>query len=66
MKRTTKMRVIEMIERLPDDASIEDILMSLETLQSIEIGRREIERGETISHEEVKAMVNERFGTRID
>jgi predicted transcriptional regulator len=51
---TTKEAVIEMIRRLPDDVSTEDIMEELYVRQRIEEGLRQAEAGEVISHEDVK------------
>ena len=51
---TTKQVVIEMIERLPDDASVEDIMAELYFRQKVDEGLRQLDSGEGIDHEEAK------------
>jgi len=48
---------LESIQRLPEDASLEAITERLEFLAGIRKGLDQIERGETVSHEEVKRQL---------
>ena len=41
-----------MVERLAEDVSFEDIQYKLYVLQNIEKGLRDVEQGNTVSHEE--------------
>ena len=54
MATTTKQAVIEMIERLPDEASVEDIMAELYFRQKVDEGLRQLDAGEGIDHEEAK------------
>ena len=54
MSETTKQAVIEMIRRLPDDASVEDIMAELYFRQKVDEGLRQLDAGEGIDHEEAK------------
>ena len=54
MQSTTKQNVIEMIERLPDDASVEDIMAELYFRQKVDEGLRQLDAGEGIEHEEAR------------
>jgi predicted transcriptional regulator len=54
MHPTVKLDVIEMIERLPDDASVEDIMAELCSCQEVDEGLRQLDRGDTVEHEEAK------------
>ena len=54
---TTKEAVIEIIRRLPDDATVDDIMAELYARRKIEEGLRELDEGKGISHEEVKQKV---------
>ncbi len=49
----TKQRVRALLDRLPDDCSLEDVLYHLYVLQVVEHGREEATSGETIPHAEV-------------
>jgi len=55
---TTKQDVLEMIERMPDDASLQDIMYELYVRERIERGLREANEGKTVSHEEVKQSLS--------
>jgi predicted transcriptional regulator len=52
--RLTRERMIEAIRELPDDASVEDAIERLVILAKIEEGLAQLDRGEGISHDEVK------------
>ncbi len=47
----------ELRPRLPDDSSLDAIAERLEFLAAIPKGLNQIERGETVSHEEVKRQL---------
>lgn len=55
---TDKQTAIEIIDRLPETASLEDIAYELYVRSKIEKGLRQIEAGETVSHEEVMKSVS--------
>ena len=48
---------LDSIQRLPADAKLETIAERLEFLAAIRKGFDEIERGETVPHEEVKRQL---------
>ena len=48
-----KNTVRELLDRLPDDCSLEDVLYHLYVVQAVEAGLADAEAGRTISHEEV-------------
>ena len=51
-ERTIKEQVLEALQRLPADASIEDAMERLYVLAKVLRGLEQSERGETMSHEE--------------
>ena len=51
---TAKEEVRRLLERLPNDASFEDIQYQVYLLDEVARGAEEIERGEGIEQEEVK------------
>lgn len=51
---TAKQEVKEMIDHLPDEATLSDIMYELYVKQKIELGLQAAKEGRTISHEEVK------------
>jgi len=52
-----KQLALDSIERLPADASLEVIAERMEFLAAIRKGLDQIERGETVPHEEVKRQL---------
>jgi len=65
--KTAKQEMLELIERLPDDASLEALLLEIQNMASIRRGFEELRRGEGISHEEVKEHLRawrESYGRR--
>ena len=51
---STKQAVLEMIQRLPDDVEVVDIMDELYFRQKVDQGLRELDAGQGIPHEEVK------------
>jgi hypothetical protein len=49
-----KQKIVETVEHLPDDATVEDAMERLYFLAKIERGLAESEAGDTISHEDVR------------
>lgn len=52
-----KQIVLDSIERLPDDASLDAIAAQVEFLAAVRKGLDQIERGETVPHEEVNRQL---------
>ena len=50
----TKKRIINAIESLPDNFSIDEVIDRIVLLQKIEIGLEQSEKGETYTHAEAK------------
>ena len=55
---STKESVIEMIRRLPEDASVTDIMAELYFRQKVDEGVRQLDAGEGISHEDAKQRLS--------
>jgi len=51
---TTKDAVIEMIRRLPDDATVADIMAELYFRQKVDKGLRQLDAGEGLDHDEAR------------
>jgi hypothetical protein len=49
-----KEKIIETVQSLPADATVEDAMERLYFLAKVERGLSESERGQTIAHDEVK------------
>lgn len=50
---TTKERVQDVLDRLPDDCTLDDVLYHLYVLQAIDRGLADADAGRTIPHEQV-------------
>jgi predicted transcriptional regulator len=55
---TTKEKMIEAVNTLPDDAQIEDAMEKLFFLAKVEKGIEQADASQTVSHEEVKRRVS--------
>lgn len=49
-----KQKMVDTVERLPDDATVEDAIERLYFLAKVERGLEQSETGQTTSHEDVK------------
>lgn len=52
-----KKLVLDAIQELPDDASIDQISDRVEFLAAIQKGINDIDRGDTVPHEEIKKQL---------
>ena len=59
MAESTKEIAIQVIQRLPDDVSLEDIMYELYFRERVDRGIAQARRGEIVSHEEVVQNVAE-------
>ena len=53
-----KEKVIKMIEELPEDITVSDIMAELYFRQNVDEGLMELDEGKGISHEEAKKRLN--------
>jgi predicted transcriptional regulator len=60
---TPKQQVQEILENLPEDASLEDIQYHIFVRQKIEQGLADVDAGRVISHEEVKRRLSKWLST---
>lgn len=56
-----KRTVRELLERLPDDCSVEDVLYHLYVLNEVEQGRADAKAGRTIPHDEVARRMRRKW-----
>jgi hypothetical protein len=49
--------LLELAEKLPPDASLDDVIYELEFRQAVQQGLDELDRGQGISIEQVKARI---------
>lgn len=52
-----KQRAIEAVQRLPDDATVEDAIEHLCFIAKVQKGIRELDAGQVIPHEEAKRRI---------
>jgi predicted transcriptional regulator len=57
----TKEAVRNLLDRLPDDCSLEDVLYHLYVIHTIKDGLADIEAGNTLPHAEVAARLREKW-----
>jgi predicted transcriptional regulator len=56
-----KQAVRALLDRLPDDCSVEDVLYHLYVLQVVERGQKDAAAGRVISHEEVESTMRRKW-----
>lgn len=56
-----KETVRALLDRLPDDCSVEDVLYHLYVLQAVERGQADATAGRTIPHEEVETTLRRKW-----
>ena len=54
----TKEKVIEMVNGLPDQFNLDELMERLVFIDKVEKGMEQIKNGETTSHTDVKKMVD--------
>jgi predicted transcriptional regulator len=59
---STKEILLEVAEKLPQDASLADAIHEIEFRQAVEQGLAELDRGEGIPIEQIKAKVDQWAG----
>jgi hypothetical protein len=50
-----------LLERLPDDCTLDDVLYHLYVVQAVERGRADVAASRTISHEQVAAELRKKW-----
>jgi len=56
-----KQTVRQLLDRLPDDCSLDDVLYHLYVVQETEQGRAEIAAGKGVTHEQVAAALRRKW-----
>ena len=59
---TAKQEVSELLNRLPDDCTLEDVQYHLYVLQKIERGLKDVEEGRVYTQEEVEKKMSKWLG----
>ncbi len=57
----TKETVRALLDRLPDDCSLDDVLYHLYVIQAVELGRADAAAGRTVSHQEVAEALRRKW-----
>ena len=57
----TKETVKALLERLPDDCSLDDVLYHLYVIQTVEQGQADSKAGRTLSHHEVAEALRRKW-----
>ena len=57
----TKETVKAVLDQLPDDCSLEDVLYHLYVVQAVAQGRAEVQAGKTIPHEQVAEELRQKW-----
>ena len=53
-----KQQVIEMIQALPDESTVDDIMAELYFRMKVDAGMKELDEGKAVSHEEAKGRLS--------
>jgi hypothetical protein len=59
---TNKEKILDVIQRLPEEVAYDRVIDEICVLQKIEIGLRQVEEGDVISHEDLKRHFQTRVG----
>ena len=52
---TTKQKILDSFQELPEDATVEDAMERLFFLAKVQRGLEEVERGDFVLHEDIKS-----------
>jgi predicted transcriptional regulator len=58
MRTAVKEETIQLIERMPDDCTVEDILYELYLKQKVDKGLQDIREGRVVKHQEAKQRIS--------
>ena len=59
MNITTKQKIRQVVERLPEDTTIDGTIDALYLLQGVEIGLQQADQGQVIPHEQISTARTE-------
>ena len=51
---TTKQEILKMVKKMPEEASVDDVMEELYFRKKVDTGLEQLDQGEGIAHEEVK------------
>ena len=55
---TAKEEILELMKQIPDNLTVDEALERLQLLYDVQQGLEEAQRGDTVSHEEAKRMID--------
>lgn len=61
MELTLKEKLLKAVESMPSDAGVDEAMERLYVIHKIEEGIRQVNNGQTISHEVAKARLQNKF-----
>jgi DNA-binding phage protein len=61
VKVKAKQAVRALLDQLPDDCSVEDVLYHLYVLQAVERGQADVAAGQTMAHEDVDRALRQKW-----
>jgi len=56
--QVTKEKIIQMIQQLPDDVTVDDIFSELYFKLQVDLGLRDLDEGKGIPHQQVKERMS--------
>lgn len=56
-----KQTVREVLDRLPDDCSLDDVLYHLYVVNTVNLGKAEVAAGQTMSHDDVARELRKKW-----
>lgn len=56
-----KQTVRDILDRLPDDCTIEDVLYHLYVVRAVECGKADVEAGRTVDHDQVLEALRKKW-----
>ncbi len=56
-----KKTVRELLERLPDDCTLDDVLYHLYVVQAVQLGQQDVANGRMVSHDEVAQQLRKKW-----
>jgi len=54
---TVKQQIVKLIEKLPDDTTVSDVIAELYFKQQVDAGLKELDNGKTVSHQDAKEQL---------
>ncbi len=65
MVQSSKQAALEIIQQMPEDASLEQIMYGLFFRERVDRGLKELAKGKTVSHDEVRRRLRRPVGAEL-